>query len=129
MKIQKPEDEKYFKDITLNHILDEISKEDRNCIPDLLPYAEKKESKTKFYLYILFFVLLPMLLLVFFFRPLKTIDTQITKNATISTADTAKKKAIITVQEEILQSHKILKPKIENVRDKAKNDLLEQMKI
>ena len=143
MKIQKPEDEKYFKDIVLNNILEEISQEDENCIPDLFPCTREKKSKTKLFLHIVFFGLLPIMLLVFFFTPLKTTNKQITKDTTIITAP---KKTVTTLQKEVLQPHKIVKPrkqqtktikiisknpkpKIESVRDKAKNDLLQQMKI
>ena len=134
MNIKKPEDEKYFKDITLNHILEEISQEEKKPIPDLFPCRREKRPKTKLFLSIVFFGLLPMLLLVFVFTPLKTTDKQITK------------KAVTTVQKEAFRPHKIVKPKkeeiktikiiskkpkpkIENIRDKAKNDLLKQMKI
>jgi len=146
VNIKKPEDEKYFKDITLNHILEEISQEDEKPIPDLFPCRREKKPKTKLFLSIVFFGILPVLLLVFFFTPSKTTDKQIIKNATISTVDTAPKKAVSTVQKEVLLPHKLVKPKkeetknitiiskkpkpkIENIRDKAKNDLLKQMKI
>jgi len=143
VKIRNPEDEKYFKDTTLNHILEEISQEDKNCIPDLLPCRREKKQKTKLFLSIVFFAILPIMLLVFFFTPLKTTNKQITKDTAIITAP---KKTVTTLQKEVLQPHKIVNPreqqtktikiiskkptpKKESIRDKAKNDLLKQMKI
>jgi len=99
VKLRNPEDEKYFKDITLNNILDEISKENlnanlQNISENISPntphqplhqssleeevfytkpisYQREKNSPILFYLQIIFLGILPLLLLIFFFLPSK----------------------------------------------------------
>ena len=45
MKIRKPDDEKFFKDIVLNDILDEISNENQDVSENTPPLRRKKHSK------------------------------------------------------------------------------------
>ncbi|SFV66376.1 hypothetical protein MNB_SV-3-661 [hydrothermal vent metagenome] len=54
MKIKKPEDEKYFKDVVLNNILEEISTE--TGVPKPTQLKQKKSHKKKLFFKIIFFI-------------------------------------------------------------------------
>ncbi|MCF6243884.1 MAG: hypothetical protein L3J43_02475 [Sulfurovum sp.] len=145
MRIQSPDDEKYFKDITLNHILDEISNETKKH-PTKPAYAyEEDKPQKRFFIQLLFFGIVPILLLLFFFVPIKQIKKIVTKPS--NTAPTQTKIVYKQNKKELpnkveprkdvaIEKSKIIKivpkktkPPTESIRKKAKNNLLKQMKI
>jgi len=65
VKIKKPEDEKYFKDIVLNDILDEISNEDKIQTDTTTQKIKRKPSKKKLFNRTILFTLLAASLLLF----------------------------------------------------------------
>ena len=64
MKIKKPEDEKFFKDIVLNNILDEISSEKEDILDDGFPHQIKQKSTNKISANKILIVLLSIILFV-----------------------------------------------------------------
>ena len=141
MKIRNPEDEKYFKDITLNSILQEISQENEKNedFNKALQSEINNKSQTKFYLQIIFYAIMTILLLLFFFIPLnqpkstvntsKAPSTKATQKKTIDTIQTKEKlPEKIKLPEVIKMVSKKKKPTTESIRDTAKEALLKQMK-
>ena len=63
MKIKKPEDEKYFKDVVLNDILEEISNE--TGAPLIHKSKKRKSHKNKFFSKTLFFIIIAVLFFLF----------------------------------------------------------------
>ena len=105
MRIKKPEDEKYFKDIVLKEILDEISTE--TGAPKVLESSKKEPQKNRLLSKTLFF---SIIVLIFFFfvltlsrfltdviRPSQTIASMDT-NTTVETEDWKMKEDRIPVQ-------------------------------
>jgi len=142
VKIRNPEDEKYFKDITLNNILQEISQEDEENedYNKALQGEINNKSQTKFYLKIIFYAIMTILLLLFFFTPLsqlkpknivntsKTPSAKATQKKTIDTIKTKEKlPEKIKLPEVIEIVSKKKKPTTETIRDTAKEALLKQM--
>lgn len=143
MKIRNPEDEKYFKDITLNNILQEISQEDEKNkdYNKALQSEINNKSQTKFYLQIIFYAIMTILLLLFFFTPLNQLKPKsIVNTSKTPSAKAIQKKTIDTIKtkeklpdkiklpEVIEMVAKKKKPTIETIRDTAKEALLKQMK-
>jgi len=140
VKIKNPQDEKYFKDITLNNILLEISKENETYHNKSVHNKTEKESQTQFYFKIMFFAILPILLLLFFFIPFKQIDTKRTKTSNIQliqkkTIPKMQTKEKITKKTVLPKKARVIKvitqkknPLKRTVREQAKEDLLKQMK-
>jgi cytoskeletal protein RodZ len=149
VKIRKPEDEKYFKDITLNSILQEISKENEVSQHRSAPKKTEKRSKTLLIFKMIFFGIFPILLLLFFFIPFKQTDTKIAKKTeTYTTAPSDKKSVSKTeTKDKVIKKIAIAKkpktpkesnvveivskkeaPKNKTAREKAKENLLKQMK-
>ena len=84
MKIKKLEDEKYFKDIVLNNILDEISNE--TGAPRVSKIKKRKLSKNRFFTGVLFVI--AILFFLFIFAVLFHLKTNtITKAEIISKPD------------------------------------------
>lgn len=80
MKIRKPDDEKFFKDIVLNDILVEISNENGDLPENASPAINKKYSNTT--IVIIFLVILTLVVsIVFWYTPKKS---TITKKQTTS---------------------------------------------
>jgi len=89
VKIRNPEDEKYFKDITLNNILQEISNETQDHIDEPMYHKEESKSQNTFYFQMMLFGLLPIALLLFFFTPFSQTDNnQVKKMQTKSIPQT-----------------------------------------
>jgi len=65
VKIRKPEDEKYFKDIVLNDILEEISSEDEIKTDNTARIKKSKSSQKKFSVKSLLFMAIAILLVLF----------------------------------------------------------------
>jgi len=90
VKIQKPEDEKYFKDIVLNDILEEISNEHKNTsehIPILKKESPKKKLSSKEVLSFIIITLL-VLFIILVFKPLSRTETPVTPKSKKVTIDT-----------------------------------------
>ena len=91
MKIQKPEDEKYFKDIVLNDILEEISNEHKDTsehapmLKEESPDKKKLSSKE-----VLSFIIITLLVLfiILVFKPLSRTETPVTPKSKKITIDT-----------------------------------------
>ncbi len=82
MKIRKPDDEKFFKDIVLNDILDEISNEDKDVVDDAPQPRKKKHSKKNLSGKKIFFVglTLSLILLILVLFKLVTDATNVVKH-------------------------------------------------
>ncbi len=83
MKIKKPEDEKYFKDIVLNDILEEISNE--TGAPKPAELKKKTASKKKFFSKGLFFIIIAILFFFFVMALLNLVTDATTETKPIST--------------------------------------------
>ena len=141
MKIKKPEDEKYFKDIVLKDILDEIS--DETGAPKVSESTKRKPRKSKLFSKILFFIIIAVLF-VFFVLALFNLVTDATTepkpiakhdtNVTIETEDwkmdedsgISKKTIKIKVPETKITKAKPL-PRKKTERELAKEALRQQM--
>jgi len=77
VKIRKPDDEKYFKDIVLNDILEEISNEDNIQIGTTTQKEKREPSKKKLFNRTILFTILTASLLLFMFM-LSTLVTDAT---------------------------------------------------
>ena len=65
MKIRKPEDEKFFKDVVLNDILEEISNEDEIKTDSIARIKKRKTSQKTFSVKSLLFMAIAILLVLF----------------------------------------------------------------
>lgn len=92
MKIKKPEDEKYFKDIVLNEILDEISSE--TGAPKVTEVKKRKKHKNRFFSKTLFVTIIAILFFFFVIALFNVVDDAtseaklLSKPATNSPLDT-----------------------------------------
>jgi len=153
VQIRKPEDEKYFKDITLNHIFKEIVHETENLQSSQTTVQKKQTDYLKTFFYLLFFGILPIVLLFLFFSPIKETvekthktkkrDTTVTKNIDTTTNNIIRGKTATTSYTKTLHSQnrpkqhtvtvnklpKNTKPDSKSIRQKAKQELLKQMKM
>jgi len=157
VKIKKPEDEKYFKDIVLKDILDEISTE--TGAPKVSESTKRKPRKSKLFSKTLFFLII-LLLFFFFVLMLSHLVTDATTepkaiakldtNTTVETEDWKMEKDRLTSKKTTLRKaikvkpfvqkkvqsntveHKTVKPKPlprkKTERELAKEALLRQMK-
>jgi len=116
MKIKKPEDEKYFKDIVLHDILEEISEETGAPKPSELKYktTEKKQLFSKTIL----FIIITILFLIFIIALFRLVGdaTQKTKPISPVTVHTVSETEDWKMPEDIVRaknttSHKIVKEK------------------
>jgi len=89
VKIQKPEDEKYFKDIVLNDILEEISNETK-VTSEYIPMSKNNASTKKFFSAkkILSFILLLIVSFIIFFILSSSTVTIVTPKTQEMTTDT-----------------------------------------
>jgi len=91
VKIQKPEDEKYFKDIVLNDILEEISNEHKDTSEHTLMLKEESPDKKKLSSKeVLSFIIITLLVLfiILVFKPLSRTETPVTPKSKKITIDT-----------------------------------------
>ncbi len=83
MKIKKPEDEKYFKDIVLNDILEEISNE--TGAPKPAELKKKTTHKKKYFSKGIFFIIIAILFFFFVMALLNLVTDAMTETKPIST--------------------------------------------
>jgi cytoskeletal protein RodZ len=93
VKIKKPEDEKYFKDVVLNDILEEISNEDEITVENTAKRKKKKNTHKKRSVKYLVFMAIVILLTLFIITLFKlvtgaTTEVKPTPNNTTPKADT-----------------------------------------
>lgn len=86
MKIRKPEDEKYFKDIVLKDILNEISEE--TGAPKVSGSIKRKPHKSKVFSKVLFFIIIAVLFLFFVLALFNLVTDATTKPKPITKLDT-----------------------------------------
>ena len=86
MKIKKPEDEKYFKDIVLNDILEEISNE--TGAPKPAELKKKTTHKKKYFSKGIFFIIIAILFFFFVMTLLNLVTDATTEAKPISTIPT-----------------------------------------
>jgi len=143
VKIKNPEDEKYFKDITLKNILKEISNEHDTDTDIPVSSSQENQSQTSFFGQMIIFGLLPIVLLFFFFIPFTKVDRSTTKKqqavhipqtetdsigrAKMKETHVKHKKTIITKMTTHTSQQKEAKTQREVARESLKNTLIKQL--
>ena len=130
MKIKKPEDEKYFKDIVLKDILDEISNEDEIKVSKTVKRKKKKDSRKKLSAKTLIFLAIFILFLLFIiilFRLFSDATSEVTPMPTTKVVSVTTQKVDAQewkMKEDRADYMKTTSPKMKKVKHTPKKEIL-----